>query len=287
MSQAVRSAKTKLIVFLVTIFIISLTAVIIIASNYDVTKDSFGRSVTDALLTLISASAIGTMITLLLNNYNREQEKLADDYNRLQAKISENENRERAKLDKAAEERQMQEENRNQYRKEVLANLNHLYAKTKTARRMLRAKGFTTQWYGSEDDSRLVKQSVYDLYMNDINQCQLGLEAIRKEIFIGNSIFLDPAMIAGNLKQMDDYLGKLISEYEKKLPCFKGEPEVLKMEDLPDLKQFLSKAKVPGGFKENFSRKCEVITINIRNEINFISPGKAIEIQNFDDDAEE
>jgi len=222
-----------------------------------------------------------------LNNYNREQEKLADDYNRLQAKISEDQNRELAKLEKAKEERRMQEENRNQYRKEVLSNLNKLYAKTKTARRMLRAKGFTTQWYSKEDDSCLVKQSVYDLYMKDINQCQLELEAIRKEIFIGSSIFLAPAMITGNLKAMDNYLGNLITEYEKKLPDFKGEPEVLKIESLPVLKKFLSNAKVSGGFKENFSRKCEVITINVRNEINFISPTKTIEIEKFDDDAEE
>lgn len=123
--------------------------------------------------------------------------------------------------------------------------------------------------------------------MKEINQCQLELEAIRNEIFIGSSIFLDPAMITDNLKQMDDYLGKLISKYEKKLPGFNGQPEVLKIESLPDLKQFLSRAKVSGGFKKSFSRKYEVITVNIRNEINFTAAEKTIEIKNFDDEAEE
>jgi len=245
----------KIIVFLTLVFVLSVAGLIILVRSSNVEDKSFGRTISDTLLKIISGTVIGTTAAVLLSDYSRKQSE---------------------------------RRNQNEYKKDVLQRLQNLYAKTKNARRMLRAKGFTTQWYGKENnDSCLVKQSVYDLYMNDINQCQLELEAIRKEIFTGRSIFSGPVMITTNLKDMDKYLGKLISEYEKNLPNFKGEPVVLEIKALSDLKQFLSKANAPGGFKENFSNKCEEITINIRNEINFISSKETIEIKNFDDDADE
>lgn len=245
----------KVIIFLAIVFILSIAGLIVLATWFDVSDKTFERTISDTLLKIISGTAIGTAATLFVSDYSRKQ---------------------------------LERKNQDQFKKDVLQRLQALYAKTKNARRMLRAKGFTTQWYGKEDDdSCLVKHSVYDHYMNDINESQLELEAIRKEIYVGKSIFSSPAFITENLKSMDHYLGKLISEYEKKLPNFNGEPAVLAIKDLPDLQQFISWAKIPEGFKTEFSRKCKAITINIRNEINFISPKKTIEIEKFDDEAED
>ena len=251
--------KKWIIIFLAILFILSVAGLIVLANNSDLEDKTFERTISDTLLKIISGTVIGTAAALLVSDYS---------------------------------EKQLERKNRDQFKKDVLLRLQNLYAKTKNARRMLRAKGFTTQWYGKEDDSCLVKQSVYDLYMNDINGSQLELEAIRKEIDARKSIFSDPKLITDNLKTMDDYLGELISEYEKNLPGFKGEPAVLEIKDLQDLKKFISSAKITdeskiNPFKEKISRKYKEITVNIRNEINFISSKRPIEIKNFDDDAEE
>ena len=249
----------KIIIFLAILFTLSVAGLIILAKYSDLGDKTFERTISDTLLKIISGTVIGTAASLLVSDYS---------------------------------EKQLERKNQDQFRKNVLQRLQNLYAKTKNARRMLRAKGFTTQWYGKEDDSCLMKQSVYDLYMNDINGSQLELEAIRKEIGEGKNIFSNPKLITDNLEVMDEYLGKLVSEYEKKLPDFKGEPAVLKIKDLPDLKQFISSANITGEskvnpFKKYFSGKCKAITVNIRNEINFISSKRPIKIENFDDDADE
>jgi hypothetical protein len=246
--------REKIFIFLAILFIISVAGLIILASCFDLGDKTFERTISDTLLKIISGTVIGTAVTLLVSDYSQ---------------------------------RQLKRKNQDQFKKNVLLRLQTLYAKTKNARRMLRAKGFTTQWYGKEDDSCLVKQSVYDLYMNDINGSQLELEAIRKEIDAGESIFSDMGLIVANLKVMDNYLGNLISEYEKNLPAFEGEPAVLKIKSLPILKKFISSANIPDGFKGNFSRRCKEITVNIRNEINFIFPAKKIEDKEFDDATEE
>ena len=241
----------KIIIFIVILFVLSLTGLIVLWAYDSVEDKSFGRTISDTLLKIISGTVIGTTAAILLSDYSQKQ---------------------------------LERKNQDQYKKDLLQRLHDLYAKTKNARRMLRAKGFTTQWYGKEDDSCLVKRKVYDHYMNDINECQAELEAIKKEIFTGKNIFFDPEMIIKYLEDMDTYLGNLISEYEKKLPCFEGEPALLRISELSDLKNFISSASIVGGFKDNFSIKYKEITINIRNEINFISSKKVIDVKEIVDD---
>jgi len=225
---------------------VSLIGLFIFGLFFDVEKDSFGRTITNTLLNIISVSVIGTLFTLLLGNYNRTQSQLH----------TQEENRKRI------------EENWDQYRKDALQRLQKLYAKTKNARRMLRAKGFPTPYYRNENDSNLMKQSVYDFYMEDINDSQLELEAIRQEITTERSIFSDPAKIISNLKDMDEYLGKMVSEYEAKGSAFTGDPATLKIGELKDIKSFLAHGD-EGFFKTNFSRKCNEVRKVIRNDINF------------------
>lgn len=243
------SPGKTIVIFLSVLFILSLTALIIIASNYDVSKDSFGRTITDALLTIISVSVIGTVISLLVADYNRKQ----------------------SVVEKAKEERQMVKKNRDEYRKKVLDTINRYYAKAKNARRMLRAKGFSTPYYKNENDSCLLSSSVYDQAMDDINDCQLALESIKEEITTNRSAFSNAALISYNLKEMEGYLGDLISEYEKYRPAFAGNPLAYQIGQLGKLKEFIAKAnpKKQDGFKARFSTTCNEIRKEIRNDINF------------------
>jgi hypothetical protein len=244
-----RPEKT-IAIFLAAIFAVSLISLIVVASNYDVSKDTFSRTITDTLLSVISVSVIGTLVSLLLADYNSKK----------------------SALEKEREERKMTERNRDEYRKKVLQTIDEHYAKTKNARRMLRAKGFSTPYYGNEDDNNLLGLSFYDEAMDNINDCQLELEKIKGEITTNKSVFSNAALITGNLKQMESYLGGLISEYEKYRHAFSGNPPTLRIGQLGDLKEFIAKADSTNteGFKVKFSITCNKIRKEIRNDINFL-----------------
>ena len=244
------SPGKTIVIFLAVLFALSLTALVIIAKNYDVSENSFGRTITDALLTIISVSVVGTVISLLVADYNRKQ----------------------SIVEKAKEERQMVEKNRDEYRKKVLEKINKCYAKTKNARRMLRAKGFSKPYYKNENDDYLLSSSVYDQAMDDINKCQLALESIKEEITTNRSAFSNAALITYNLEVMEGYLGDLVSEYEEHRPDFSGDPATLRIGDLKYLKEFLAKADRSdiNGFKVRFSITCNEIRKKIRSDINFI-----------------
>lgn len=249
MLQFFKSAKTTLLIFLFLVFIVSLVTIKIVASKYDVSKDTFGRTITDTLLGIISVSVIGTLVSLVLGDYNRKQ----------------------SIVEKAKDERKMLEKNRDEYRKQVLQTINKHYIKTKNARRMLRAKGFSTPYYGSENDENLLGLAVYDHAMDAINEGQLELELIKEEIKTNNPVFSNAAFIIDNLDKMEGYLGKLVSEYEKFRPAFSGNPPALKIKELDQLKEFLAKADATkmNGFKAKFSITCNAVRKEVRNDINF------------------
>jgi len=231
------------IIFIVLglMLILSVTGLNIVVKRMDVSKNTFGRTLTDTLLTIISTGIIGTVLAMLLANYKGIQ----------------------SNLEKEREKRQLRENNRDQYRKDSLDKLNKLYRKAKNARRMLRAKGFATL---NENDEDLLIRSEYDLFMDDINDSQLELEDIRGQISTSQSAFLNPGGLESNLKDMDDYLGKLIRDYEKFRAGFSGNPPTRRIGDFPDTKSFLAH----GGedFKKYFSKKCKLIREEIRKDIN-------------------
>ena len=239
------SAVIFIILFLM--LILSVTALIVVANRMDVSKDTFGRTITDTILTIISTGIIGTILAMLLANYKSIQ----------------------SKLEKEREERQLREKNRDQYRKDSLDKLNKSYAKTKNARRMLRAKGFIYPNNKDAGDDNLLILSEYDLFMDDINDSQLQLEDIRGQISTNQSAFSNPGILVTNLESMDDYLGKLIRDYETFRPGFNGNPPTRKIGDFPDTKSFLAH----GGeeFKTNFSTKCKDIRAEIRRDINLFN----------------
>ena len=250
--SAKKSPGKIIFIFLAAIFIISLAIIIIVAKNYDVSKDTFDRSITDTLLKVISVSVIGTVLSLLLEDYKKKQ----------------------SDLEKQKEERKLLENNKDQNRKDVLQSLNKLYAKTKNARRVLRAKGFTRPYYKKEDDDNLLSLSVYDMCMDDINDSQLELESMRHEITTNKFTFSKPLLIAEKLKAMDEYLGELISEYEQHRPAFlNNDPPSLKMKELTELKKFLAQVKKENlkDFKK-FSEPCNDVRKEIRRDINFPVP---------------
>ena len=237
--QLVTGQGKVIFIFLTVLLSISVLGLIIIALFFDVSQNSFGRTLTNTLLTIISTGVIGTLLSVLVTNHQKIQ---------------------------------LRETNRDQFRKDILQSLNKIYSKIKNARRMIRAKGFTVPYYRNEDDNHLLSLSVYELYMKVINDCQLELESWRHEIITNEYAFSNPRLIIGNLKDMDNYLSKIVSEYEQCRPAFFGEPPARKIGELKEMKLFLVQAR-EGLFNESFTIKCNGIRNEIRKDINFFDRG--------------
>jgi len=255
-------------IFLATVLIVSLIGIIVLAVFSDVTKESFGRSISDTFLDIISVGVLGTLFSLLLAEYNFKQQQIEKKRETDQQTQQKQKEDAALRIEKEKEKWLLAEKNRDQYRKDVLLSINKLYIKIKNARRMLRAKGFARSYYKSEDDNNPLSLSVYDEAMDDINNSQLELEFIKEEIKTNGSAFSDPANINTNLEAMEKYLGEFVSEYETHRASFSGEPPSLRIGALTEVKGFIAQAKV-GDFKKEFSEKCNEIRKLIRTDINF------------------
>jgi hypothetical protein len=92
---------------------------------------------------------------------------------------------ERARRRMADDEGRRLAENRNQFRKQVLARLDRAYAATKRARRLLRATACVPPYYGKSREinpQSEIQPAAYDAQMSALNDAQLELEGVVKDV---------------------------------------------------------------------------------------------------------
>jgi hypothetical protein len=123
-----------------------------------------------------------------------------------------------------------------EFRKTVLTRLNNAYARTKKARRLLRAKGLRKAEIAGAVRT-VVQQTPYGQQMEDINDTQLSLEAIGTEINASVSSFTNAPRLVARIRAMDSYLNSMIDEYEEGFQNFADAS--ITLEDLPRLSDFL------------------------------------------------
>lgn len=99
----------------------------------------------------------------------------------------------------------------NEFRKDTLADLISSYSGVKKVRRNMRAK--MEMIFGVEQ----VYYNIYDHQMVIINDIQLSLEVVKRELRIFSGAFDDPGGLTEHVRAMENYLGALIDEYEKNL----------------------------------------------------------------------
>jgi hypothetical protein len=209
--------------FIIGLFIVSLLALIFLYKTERLENEkSFEREIGVTLLQIISVAVIGTMVSLLTGEYSRKREA----------------------ADKRINAEQLKKESENLLRNELVRKIHKLYGDTKKARRMLRARAFTEQYYKVEKDTTRIKAKEYDLYVEIIDSSQLELEFISKQIELNSKIFNDIKRISEYIKSINkDFFDPLISEYEINRPTFSGSPETSEIKDLHYLKQFLAERK--------------------------------------------
>ena len=86
----------------------------------------------------------------------------------------------------------------------------------------------------------LVRASEYDGLMQTINEIQLNLEEVCKELKREDVALPEAETVKGYVKKMEKYLSHLVHEYEQKMPAFQGTPPSLPLSDMPNLQDLIN-----------------------------------------------
>jgi hypothetical protein len=250
----------KLICFvLIILFLLSVIGLFILNTFFTLTKDTFSREIGNTLLQIIAVGIFGTIFTLLLEQYKRIQENI---------QIDKENQRIRNEADREIE--RISNENKNQFRKDILHQLNEVYNGIKNARRMLRAKAFNAPYIDIDNTNSHIKLDQYDHYMENINELQLKLELIKKEITTNKSVFSKSEEICNHmLFPIEDSLNKIIDEYIENRPKFDPNQNILPIKDgrFEKLNDMLKSAKLNGEFKRRFFDKYGELVSEIQKEL--------------------
>lgn len=135
----------------------------------------------------------------------------------------------------------------NEFRKLVMRSLLRAYSDTKRVRRMLRARCVATSG-GAEVG---MPSASYDESMRQINDTQIELEVLLRELKVFKDAFDRAGALTRHLTGMEKYLGRLVDEYETRRRDFVGS-DCRALSELPVLQAFLVK-RPAGDFRTGFA----------------------------------
>jgi hypothetical protein len=193
-----------------------------------------------ALLQFGVIAVIGAVVSLLMFEYQRVREV----------------------LDKERELNRKNFEYREDLLKSILVRAMDAYSAVKKARRLLRARAIVKGGAPPE----ILLAGPYDVYLEMINDAQLKLENLARDIETSAPAFTAPEALEKNVWAMESYLGKLLKEYETSRRMFEGETPSLALTALPLLEEFTG----PSGdsrFKEEVVRPYHEVQRGIRADL--------------------
>jgi hypothetical protein len=126
---------------------------------------------------------------------------------------------------------------RDAFRAHVLDRVNDAFVKVKGVRRRVRAQ--------SELDNGKITltRDNYQNAMEELNDTQLGLEVVAKDVETNSKIFEDGQIIFRGIRAMEEYLNQLINEWEHDHAAFSGEPPQAVSSLMPRFNDLLSDYK--------------------------------------------
>lgn len=127
----------------------------------------------------------------------------------------------------------------NEFRTTILRSITRSYSETKKARRHSRAKCE----YISKQDSIIIEgipYIIYDQQLTNINEIQLELEGLVRELEIIKNVFTKADQLINHIRYMEKYLCIIIKEYQTELKKLKGE-SCIPLSKLPSFNAFIEK----------------------------------------------
>jgi hypothetical protein len=195
-----------LIAVLVTLFLVSIAIVVLFlrSAPANTVKLEFAK----ALLQLGVVAVAGAIVSFLIAEYQRGRQK----------------------LDKERELSRNRFEYREDLLKSILIRAMDAYTAVKKARRLLRARAIRG------DNPEVVLKDSYDLYLGMINDAQLALENLARDISNSSPAFTDSVTLAQKVWKMEHYLSELVEEYEERRRMFQDD---FPFANLPQLQEFV------------------------------------------------
>lgn len=218
---------------LVGLLLLGLVGLFVVDVRYNPDPRLLGLEIAKSFLQMIVVLVFGTILSLLSAEFNRA----------------------RAERERRRDTEHRKAENRDEFRKELLDRLNRAYINTKRARRLLRARAFSPPYYGTLDPTASVLAEPYDEQMSAINDIQLDLELLAKDVESNPGAFSDSERVLKGVAGMEKILNGLVTEYEQQRGYFTGSPvtrEVSKLKMLADLVSPRDQSHFGNGFAAHF-----------------------------------
>ncbi len=185
-------------------------------------KDSLGYDAIKSLLQVGVVTVAGAVISLVASNYQKDRER----------------------NEKERERQASRQEYREELLMRVLDRASSKYSAVKKARRFLRARGQTGD-AGHEE----IKAAEYYAQLDSINDAQLELENLSRDVETSQKAFTEASRIIQSLKEMDAYLHTLLDELKGAFRLFADRPTA-SLSNFPALKLFITFGDTP--FKTRF-----------------------------------
>jgi hypothetical protein len=108
---------------------------------------------------------------------------------------------------------------RDAFRREIITRLNRTYIDIKKLRRLMRAKSIRNR---TEAEPFEILESLYQEFLSQLNDSQLSLEVIAKDIQSAQGLFTDYNELHTDIHSMEEYLNHIVDEFEEALPSTDG-----------------------------------------------------------------
>lgn len=231
-------SKESLVGALIGLLVLSIAILGLIKLTMNPQPGSSSMELFKAVLQLGVISVAGAALAMLSFNYQfaREQEETERENNQ-------------ARKDKKSEERRQKRlrdfeliSRRLEYREDLLRTIlgraTSSYSAVKKVRRLLRARALV-----EDENDKTILPMVYDEQMMVVNDAQLEFENLKRDVENSELAFSQADEIVKNLVAIDRYLGKLISEYERRRPRITNDISTQRLSQFLRLQDFLAKSK--------------------------------------------
>ena len=207
--------------------------------NNSVPHLQLAPEIAKAVLQLGIVAIVGSVVSLLVFEYQREKGLADKQLDTARQSAEKKRDLERALAEKHRDSLARQVEYREHLLMSILAKTLAAYSQAKKARRLLRARAVARRV-----DSEVLLVEGYDQYMELVNDAQLELENLARDVNTSAVAFSKPDQIVKGLRRMEAHLGELIDEYEQQRPLYLDAVPHRPLKDHPLLQDFLRPAKM-------------------------------------------
>ncbi|MCI0358094.1 MAG: hypothetical protein L0211_06410 [Planctomycetaceae bacterium] len=231
----------KITWFLAALFAASFVLLLLVKFGLNPQPGTFELEIASAILQLGVVSVTAAVVSLLTFEYQQE----------------------RARVEKDRELDRKRLEYREKLLKSTLAKAMGSFTTVKKARRLLRARAILPDNDPTKD---VVLARPYDAYLLMLNDAQLELENLARDVETSKPAFTQPDALVKLLWTMEKYLGEILTEYESERAEFRGKPLSRELKLLPRLFDLIDPNKA-SQFREQLVKPYHLVQKFVRKDL--------------------